>query len=187
MDFIKEILAFLPKCEQEERDKKNMLGFINHFNSNVLFRDNEIAHITSSGFIMNPELTKVLLVHHNIMNIWAWTGGHADGDPDLLHVAIKEAKEETGVREIRPLQPGAASLDILPVFGHRKNGRYVSSHLHLSVAYLLVCDESQALHIKPDENTEIDWFNTDYFTKEHFNDSDVHLYTKLIARAREIT
>jgi len=185
MDFIKEISAFIPRCEQEERDKKNILDFISHFSSNVLLRDNEIAHITSSGFIMNPELTKVLLAHHNIMKTWAWTGGHADGDPDLLHVALKEAKEETGVLGIQPLQPAIASLDILPVFGHWKNGRYVSTHLHLSIAYLFVCDEDQAFHIKPDENTGIAWFDTDYFTKEHFNESDVYLYHKLIDRARE--
>lgn len=185
MDFAKEISAFAPQCEQEESDKKNILDFINRFNSNVLLRDNEIAHITSSGFIMNPELTKVLLVHHNIMKTWAWTGGHADGDPDLLHVALKEAREETGVLKIQPLQSAIASLDILPVFGHWKKDRYVSTHLHLSIAYLLVCDENQAFHIKPDENTGVAWFDTDYFTKEHFNDSDVHLYNKLIGRARK--
>lgn len=184
MDFVKEISAFAPRCTQEESDKKNILDYISCFNSNVLLRDNEIAHITSSGFIMNPGLTKVLLVHHNIMKTWAWTGGHADGDPDLLQVALKEAKEETGILEIRPLQPAIASLDILPVFGHWKNGRYVSAHLHLSAAYLFVCDENQAFRIKPDENTGIAWFDTNYFTKEHLIDSDVHLYNKLIERAR---
>jgi len=61
-----------------------------------LLRDNEIAHITSSGFILNKSLDKALLIHHNIRNVWAWTGGHADGNSNLLEVAIQEAVEETG-------------------------------------------------------------------------------------------
>ena len=58
-------------------------------NDDVLVRDNEIAHITSSGFIVNKLRTKVLMIHHNIYNSWGWTGGHADGDEDLLYVAMK--------------------------------------------------------------------------------------------------
>ena len=49
--------------------------------------------MTSSGLIFNKNLDKILMVHHNIYNTWSWTGGHADGEDDLLKVAIKEAKE----------------------------------------------------------------------------------------------
>jgi len=132
---------------------------------------------------MNPALNKVLLVHHNIRNAWAWTGGHADGDADLLRVAVKEAKEETGISSVYPLYENIASIDILPVFGHEKRGKYVSAHLHLSVAYLLICDELQATRSKPDENTGVAWFETDKFTNAYFDPSDVYLYNKLIAKA----
>ncbi len=185
MDFEKEISDFIPRNNQEVNDKKIILDFINQFRNNVLYRTNEIAHITSSGFIMNPELNKVLMIHHNIRNVWAWTGGHADGDSDLLHVAIKEAKEETGVFKIRPLYERIASIDILPVFGHEKKGKHVSSHLHLSVAYLLICDECQELKVKPDENTGVAWFETNKFTNTYFDSSDVYLYNKLIKMALE--
>ena len=43
---------------------------------------------------MNKDKTKVLMIYHNIYNSWSWTGGHADGDEDLLYVAIKEAKKK---------------------------------------------------------------------------------------------
>ncbi|MCL2343348.1 MAG: NUDIX hydrolase [Firmicutes bacterium] len=184
MEFEAEILNFLPSNRQEINDKKVILEFIARFRDTVLLRENEIAHITSSGFLMNPELTKVLLVHHNIRGVWAWTGGHADGDPDLLRVAVREAKEETGVELLRPLSESAASIDILPVFGHEKNGKYVSAHLHLSVAYILICDEVQATRAKPGENTGVAWFKTEKFTEEYFDAPDVYLYNKLINRAR---
>ena len=184
MDFEAAIGGFAPSNAQEAGDQRVILGFINRYRDNVLLRDNQIAHITSSGFIMNPERTKVLLIHHNIRDAWAWTGGHADGDSNLLGVAIREAREETGVCAVYPLHEQIASIDILPVFGHEKNGGYVSAHLHLSVGYLLICDALQATRAKPDENTGVAWFETGKFTRKYFDASDVYLYRKLIERAR---
>ncbi len=183
MDYINNIRLFTPANEQEDTDKSIILSYIQQYNHNVLFRENPIAHITSSGFLMNKQLDKVLLVHHNIRNVWAWTGGHADGDSDLLHVAIKEAAEETGVVSINPLSRHIASIDILPVFGHRRRGRYVNAHLHLSVAYLLICDEQEQVRPQLSENTDIAWFAASYFTKDHFDPFDTYLYNKLIDRA----
>ena len=96
----------------------------------MLVRENEIAHMTSSGFIVNKDRTKVLMIHHNIYNSWGWTGGHADGDSDLIAVAIKEAKEETGIKNANPITNDICSIDILPVNSHIKKGKYVASHLH---------------------------------------------------------
>jgi 8-oxo-dGTP pyrophosphatase MutT (NUDIX family) len=184
MNFTEEIYKFNPGCGQESQDKKVIIDYIEQFPHNILLRDNEFAHITSSGFIMNKALDQVLMVHHNIRNAWAWTGGHADGDTDLLQVAIKEAKEETGIKHVTPLSREIASLDILPVFGHTKKGKYISAHLHLSVAYILIASEEETLVIKEDENTGVSWFSIDKFTEEYFDEQDVYLYGKLIKWAR---
>ena len=126
---MKHILNFTPKCIQEENDKKIMLEYIEK-NSNVYTRDNEVAHMTASSWIVNKTKTKVLMVYHNIYNSWSWTGGHMDGETDYLSVAIKEAKEETGITNLVPLNKGEIySLEILPVLGHIKRGKYVSCHL----------------------------------------------------------
>ena len=68
MDFETEIFKFIPQNEQEYNDKKILLDYINRYKDNVLLRENKIAHITSSGFIMNPLLDKVLMIHHNILD-----------------------------------------------------------------------------------------------------------------------
>lgn len=180
MDYIQCIENYKPVNEQETEEKRVILEYCRQFPHNVLLRSNEIAHITSSGFIMNPELNKVLLVHHNIRNVWSWTGGHADGDKDLLYVAQKEAGEETGVKEVEPLFEGIASIDILQMEGHVKNGKYVPSHLHLSAAFILICGENQPLKSCPGENTGVQWFPAERFTKEYFSPYDVYLYNKLI-------
>jgi len=183
---MKEIYEFIPNSDQESQDKKIIINYIEQFSHNILLRDNEFAHITSSGFIMNKALDKVLMVHHNIRSTWAWTGGHADGDTDLLQVAIKEAKEETGINHVTPLTDNITSIDILPVYGHVKKGKYISAHLHLSVAYLLIASEEEALIVNEDENSGVSWFTLDRFTADYFDLYDVYLYNKLISRAKQI-
>ena len=125
MNFRESILKYSPINEQEANDKKIILDYIDNFYENILTRENQIAHMTSSGLILNKALDKILMIHHNIYNTWTWTGGHADGDDDMLKVALKEAKEETGLNNIIPLTEELASIDIIPVYGHIKRGKYV--------------------------------------------------------------
>ena len=183
MNFVDEISSYIPKNEQEAQDKKVILDCIRLFPDNILLRDNEIAHITSSGFIVNKTLTKALLIHHNIRNTWAWTGGHADGNPNLLEVAAKEAVEETGVGVV-PISRNIASIDILTSQGHVKNDKYVNGHLHLSVAYLFTANENDIVNIKPDENSGVAWFSIDKISTDLLPYRDVKLYSKLLEQAK---
>ena len=150
------IEKFIPYNEQEEVDRKIMLDYINDF-ENVLTRQNEYGHFTSSAFVINKERTKILMIYHKIYNSWAWVGGHADGDSDLLFVAMKEAKEETGIKNVAPISNDIYSLEIINVNGHEKRGKYVGSHVHLNVTYLLEADENEKIHIKEDENSGVKW------------------------------
>lgn len=184
MNYITLIEQFEPNCEQEAIDKSVILQLIKDSKTDLLTRDSASAHITSSGLIFNYNLDKVLMVHHNIYNTWAWTGGHADGDGDLLRVALKEAAEETGVDEIVPLSDKMISLDILPVWGHLKRGSYVSSHLHLSVAYALLASESSTLTVKEDENSGVRWIALDDLKEHVSEDYLLGVYRKIIKRAK---
>jgi len=183
MNFIDEIQSYIPKNKQEQQDKKVILDCIQQFPHNILLRDNEIAHITSSGFILNKALSKALFIHHNIRDAWAWTGGHADGDSNLLDVAAREATEETGV-SVTPISTKIASLDILTAEGHVKAGKYINSHLHLSIAYLFTADEYDSVTVKPDENSKVEWLSVDKITRDLFSIRDVYLYTKLLQQAK---
>ena len=150
------IQMFKPYNEQEEVERKMMLEYINKFDD-VLTRKNQFGHFTSSAFVLNKERTKILMIYHKIYNSWAWPGGHSDGDSDLLYVAMKEAKEETGIKNITPILDEIYSLEIINVNGHEKRGKYVGSHIHLNVTYLLEADENEKLHIKEDENSGVKW------------------------------
>ena len=102
---------------------------------------------------------KVLMAYHKIYDSWAWTGGHADGEEDLLSVAVREAREETGLQTVTPVMEAPFSVEILTVNGHEKKGQYVPSHLHLNVTYLLRGDDAEILTVKEDENAGVSWFD----------------------------
>ena len=162
-----------------------MLSYIDNFD-NILTRANEYAHFTSSSFILNKERTKVLMIFHNIYKSWAWTGGHSDGDNDLLYVAMKEAKEETGITNIKPISNEIYSLEQITVNGHEKRGKYVGSHIHLNITYLLEADENEIIRVKEDENSGVKWVTIEEL-KGVVNEIWVRdrVYTKIIEKMKK--
>lgn len=177
MNLKEQIKAYIPWNEVEEGDKKAMLQCM-EMCEDVLTRENLMAHMTASSWIVNTERTKVLMIHHNIMNQWAWTGGHADGETNLLNVALREATEETGITKVRALMEDIFSLEVLYVAGHYKRGKYVNPHIHLNVTYLLEADEEEQTQIKEDENSGVRWFSLEDAEKQG-DKLDVGLYHKL--------
>ena len=106
-DFIAELAAYVPADEREAEEKDVILDYARRFPDTVLTRENRIAHITSSAFVVNAAGDKMLMAHHIQRGVWAWPGGHADGNADLLAVALREAEEETvTLREIEILEVG---------------------------------------------------------------------------------
>ncbi|MBQ3089477.1 MAG: NUDIX hydrolase [Oscillospiraceae bacterium] len=157
MKLIRDIKAYQPYNEQEQRDKEEILRRLES-GEPLLGRDNLSAHLTASAWVTNPDRDRVLMVYHNLYRSWSWMGGHADGEEDLLAVAIREVKEESGVSQVAPVSEEIYSLEILTVEGHEKRGEYVPSHLHLNLTYLLEADPDQPIRIKPDENSQVGWF-----------------------------
>ena len=155
---IKAISAYVPYNAQEAADKENILAFLTE-NEDAFLRSNEMAHMTASAWVVNREKTKVLMVYHKIYDSWSWTGGHADGETDLLAVALREVREETGVKTVFLLSDDIFSLEALTVDGHEKHGQYVPSHLHLNITYLLEADEKETLTVCKDENKAVAWFS----------------------------
>lgn len=186
MDVIDQLRAYVPVNEQEARDRELILQYIEE-NKDVFTRNNRVAHMTASAWVTNQEHTRVLMVYHNIYNSWSWCGGHADGDRDLLHVAMKECMEETGVTGVKPLLETPVSVECLTVDGHEKRGEYVSSHLHLNVTYLLEADDRQTLQVCEGENSRVGWFTPEEALKASTEPWFVErIYAKLNRRLGEL-
>ena len=181
---IKEIENYIPFNEQELRDKTQILAFLRS-GAELITRNNPVAHLTASAWVVSPDRKQVIMVYHNLYKSWSWMGGHADGDWDLLRVAKKEVMEECGIENLTVVSPEIFSLEVLCVDGHEKKGCYLSSHLHLNVTYLLEADPAKPLRIKPDENSGVCWVAVEDVpekTKEAwFRD---RIYSKLCEKAR---
>ena len=169
-ELLNQIEHYTPFNEQEETDKQLILNWI---------RNNTNA----SAWVVNQDKSKILMVYHNIYNSWSWLGGHADGETDLLAVALREVKEEAGISHVSPVSEEIFSLESLTVDGHVKKGKYVSSHLHLNVTYLLEADSEEAVSIKADENSGVAWFSPEEALKKSTEPWFVeHVYSKLIEK-----
>lgn len=179
------IQAYVPCCEQEREDRRMMLDCLEK-RPDVLNRSDEMAHFSASAWVVNPARTKVLMLYHNIYNSWSWPGGHADGEEDLLGVALREVREETGLKDVRAVTDALYSLEILTVNAHFKRGRYVVPHLHLNLTYLLEADDRQALQSKPDENSAVQWFPLEQAV-DASSESDMRIiYAKLNRKLKEM-
>ena len=182
-DWKQTIRGYIPKDGREAAEKAEILTLIDREGERLLLRDCAYAHMTASSIIVNRARTKTLMAFHKIYQSWAWTGGHTDGETDLLHVAMREAKEETGIEHLKRIGNGAASLEILPVWAHVKRGKAVGSHLHLNVSYLFEADDELPLRIAADENSAVGWLPIDRL-HEYVSELDMlPIYKKLLAEA----
>ena len=88
MELLGQLEQYRPFNEQEERDRDILLRCLRE-EGDIFTRDNAMAHMTASAWVVNRERTKVLMAYHNIYHSWSWLGGHADGETDLLAVALR--------------------------------------------------------------------------------------------------
>ena len=84
------------------------------------------------AFVVNPDETQILLIHHAKLHTWLQPGGHVDPGEDVLAAAIREVQEETGVIGV-PIGNGIFDVDVHPIppSGERP------AHTHFDVRFLL--------------------------------------------------
>lgn len=140
-----------PIFQEEQAAKTRMLEFINQY-SNCFERSLEVGHITASAWLLNKNQTHVLLMHHAKLDSWVQLGGHCDGNADALDVAVKEAQEESGISNIKPLSYDIFDIDIHLVPA-RKNE---PEHYHYDVRFLLQVTGDEDF-VKNNESKELRW------------------------------
>jgi 8-oxo-dGTP pyrophosphatase MutT (NUDIX family) len=142
-----------PQDPEEQDYKKRIFNFLHQY-PNAFERSLEVGHVTAAAWLVNKDNTKALLMHHRKLNIWIQLGGHCDGDPDVLAVAIREAQEESGIMNIKPV-----SDDIFDIAIHFvPESKTEKPHYHYDVRFLLqvMSDED---YIKNEESYELAWFD----------------------------
>jgi 8-oxo-dGTP pyrophosphatase MutT (NUDIX family) len=183
MTLKKTIEKYIPYDEQEERDKEQMLKFINNYDD-VLTRNNIFGHFSASAFVINKDRTKMVVVYHIINGGWIYPGGHADGEEDLLSVAVREVEEETGLKA-KALENDIYSIQSAPVKGHIKHGKYVSAHLHFDVLYIMEADDNIPLVYREDESKGVKWIPFEEADNETMCDFIRPIHKKLIKKLND--
>lgn len=129
---LKQLVRYRERHPGEGDRVDQFVDFVDH-HPDCFERILRTGHITGSAWIVDATGTKTLLTHHRKLNIWLQPGGHADGNSDLLEVALREGVEETGLRELEPVMAEILDLDIHGIPARKEE----PAHLHYDVRYLL--------------------------------------------------
>jgi len=136
------------------------------------FRDCFPGHITSSAWIVSRESRSVLLTHHRKLERWLQLGGHADGESDVLASALREAEEESGLRDFSAI-PRTGACEILDIDVHDIPARASEPlHQHHDIRFLFEVSEAQVIRHQENESKEVRWFLGDAI-ETHFDEESL--------------
>ncbi|MBY0529419.1 MAG: NUDIX hydrolase [Rhabdochlamydiaceae bacterium] len=149
---LEKLQQYIPSCNEQSLAKEQILSFVNT-HPNCFERSLAVGHVTASAWLLSRDLTQVLLMHHAKLDRWLQPGGHCDGNPDVLAVAIKEAQEESGIKEIVPVMDDIFDIDIhvIPPIKQEKE------HLHYDIRFLLRVASDEKI-VKNSESKALKWF-----------------------------
>lgn len=159
-----------------EEEQTFLEDFIQLTEDDLAFsRERKEGHFTASSWIVNKRRTHTLLTLHKTLNRWLQLGGHADGNENLLEVAIDEAREESGLSSLRIVDQFIFDIDqhIIPARGTE------DQHFHYDVRFLIEAEIDEPLTISA-ESTDLAWVSFDSV-------ADVVRYNPSILRMLEKT
>ena len=147
---IQEIKSYQTRFSEEAKFTAPFLDLLNQ--ERCFHRDHLPGHITGSAWIVNKDRTKVLLVHHAKLNRWLQPGGHADGEEDVLNVALRESDEETGVKNFNVLQKTIFDLDIHTIPARKD----FPQHEHYDIRFLIEANDHDEVVVS-EESHDVKW------------------------------
>jgi 8-oxo-dGTP pyrophosphatase MutT (NUDIX family) len=92
-------------------------------------------HFTASALVVHPDSRRVLLRWHQRQRMWLQVGGHGDpGESDPLRIAVREAREETGLPDLVPWPDAAIQHAVVCSVAP---GKGEPAHEHADLRYFL--------------------------------------------------
>ena len=141
----------------------------------IFYRELWPAHVTGSAWVVSPDRESVLMLHHRKLDQWFQPGGHADGDNDVLRVALRETSEETGLdsAHIRLIDDAVFDVDIHTILASDEAPR----HEHIDIRFLVEIDDSLPLP-GSDEAHDVLWVDFHYISRFNNNRSTYRMVEK---------
>ena len=140
---------YMEEAAMVERTRRYVGQHTNCFERTLLS-----GHVTGSAWVVSPQRTHVLMMHHRKLDLWLQPGGHADGDADILRVVLKETAEESGVdlNNVKLVSEAIFDVDIHTVHASEHDPR----HEHFDIRFLVEIDDQLPLPGN-DESHQIGW------------------------------
>lgn len=144
-------------------------------NTDVFYRELWPAHVTGSAWVVSPDFERILMLHHKKHDQWFQPGGHADGDADILRVALRETAEETGldISDVRLLDNHIFDVDIHSIPAMGNNPR----HQHIDIRFLVEIEDNIDIPGN-DESHEVLWIDLSNFSRFNNNRSTYRMVEK---------
>jgi len=142
---------------------------------NCFYRELYPVHVTGSAWVVCPDRNQILMMHHKKHDQWFQPGGHADGDADIVRVALRETSEETGIElsEIKLLNLSVFDVDIhsIPAIGNEPR------HDHIDIRFLVEIDNNLFVPGN-DESHQVMWVNLYEVSRYNNNRSTYRMLEK---------
>lgn len=166
------ILQYITLYPSEETTAARYLALLDH--PDAFQRTHLPGHITGSAFIVSGDFRQTLLVHHAKLNRWLQPGGHADGDTNVIGVALREAEEETGITRLELLSPTIYDLDIHPIPARKD----FPAHDHYDIRYLIKASTLDIITVS-EESHDVRWVDLAELERYNTEPSLLRLREKL--------
>lgn len=174
--------------EEQLNTLNDICGFIQQ-NLNCFMRECLIGHVTGSAFVVSSDFSKILFTYHAKLKKWLQLGGHCDGDYRIHNAALREAKEESGLLNLKFLDllsfpkvyneshlvdknpPIPFDIDIHTI----PERKLEPAHKHYDIRYLLIANECENIVIS-EESLDLKWISI----------HEVSLYTQELSTLRQV-
>ena len=153
------LAAYEPRSTAEQADLERLRRMVT--TAHDPWTRSSALHATGSALVVHPPTRRVLLRWHERQQAWLQVGGHADpGETDPFQVALREAREETGLGDLeawpRPARPGIVQVVIVPV----PPGKGEPAHEHADIRYALSTFVPEAA-VAETSSAELAWLTFD--------------------------
>jgi len=179
-----QLLSLLDNYQTRFMDEAGYVSHAIHFiqqHTEIFYRELWPMHVTGSAWVVNPARDHVLLLHHRKLDQWFQPGGHADGDADIVRVALKETSEESGIDEsaIRLVDEAIFDVDMHVIQASHEAPR----HTHIDIRFLVEIDDKIPVPGN-DESHQVIWVGLNQVLRFNNNRSTYRMLEKTRAFRR---
>lgn len=175
-NLLDELERYQPFDQVEAKNLRLIKDFMKS-GTNLFSRSNLAGHINGSAYLLNEDLTKLLMTHHKALNTWLQFGGHSDGDENTMRVAMRETMEESGIKNFKPMQIGNSYIMDVAVNDIPANEKKKEpAHKHYDIYFMFTTAEKN--YTVSDESNDLRWFTLDEFKQLEPNQNRLRFIEK---------